>query len=281
MAWIELHQELREHRKIYACAESLKISRVTMVGTIVSLWLWALDNMPDGSLDGVSNRTIARVCDFPEKKADTFVKELASAGWLDKKGDTYVIHDWDEYVGKLMDRRKKDRERKKKSADIPQEFPRKSAEIPALQYPNSTITVQNQKIESHNNEGYVPEIPAPESHADEPADENAPFSGKLFTVFWDAYPRRIDRNGAWEAWKALRPDQQTGESILASLEAWKRSNQWTDDGGRFIPEASKFLYKEYWRATPPPPQAKGMPKGASGTLGAAELENIQRLLRED
>ena len=146
---------------------------------------------------------------------------------------------------------------------------------------NRKQTESEKEGEKENEKENEIEIEIENEDDKEQSESNAPFSGKLFTVFWDAYPRKIDRNGAWEAWKALRPDQQTGESILASLEAWKRSNQWTDDGGRFIPEASKFLYKEYWRATPPPPQAKGMPKGASGTLGAAELENIQRLLRED
>ena len=111
-------------------------------------------------------------------------------------------------------------------------------------------------------------------------ESNTSFSGKLFTVFWDAYPRRIDRKGAWEAWKTLRPDQQTGEEILRSLDEWKRSGQWQDEGGRFIPDASRFLLKEYWKAVAPPPKASGIPKGASGNLGAAELENIQRLLRE-
>ena len=54
MAWIELHQSLREHRKMFACAEVLNISKIEMVGTLVCLWLWALDNAQDGSLAGVS-----------------------------------------------------------------------------------------------------------------------------------------------------------------------------------------------------------------------------------
>ena len=114
----------------------------------------------------------------------------------------------------------------------------------------------------------------------EQSESNAPFSGKLFTVFWDAYPRRIDRNGAWDAWKQIAPDQNTGDSILQSLESWKKSSQWTEDGGRFVPDAAKFLTKGYWKSPAPAPRSTGVPKGASGTLGAAELENIQRLLRE-
>lgn len=255
LAWIELHQELREHRKIYACAELLKISRVTMVGTIVSLWLWALDNTPNGSLAGISNRTIARVCDFPEKKADALVNALTQTGWLDKSGNVLTIHDWNDYVGKLMDRRKKDRERKKKSTGTPQEFPRKSAQIPALQY--STITVPNRNNSARNT---VESAPA--------AEESAPHSGKPFTSFWDAYPSKIDREAAREAWKDLNPDPQTAAAILSALECWKCSSQWTEDDGRFIPNAAKFLSKGYWRSPPKP--------SADGTLKPRRLDEDER-----
>lgn len=272
MAWIELHQELREHRKVYACAEMLKISRVTMVGTIVSLWLWALDNMPDGSLDGVSSRTIARVCDFPEKKADALVNALAVTGWLDKSGDTLKIHDWNEYVGKLMDRRKKDRERKKKSSGNPMEVRRNSTQIPALQYPNSTLTVQNHTISAYDTETDTPA---------DAGDTPAPLSGKAFASFWDAYPKKIDREGAWEAWKTLNPSADVAEQIMSALAVYKTDSQWVDDGDRYIPRAAKFLREEYWKSPPRQPCGyKGIPKGASGQLGEAELENIQRLLRE-
>ena len=101
MAWIELHQGLREHKKLFACVDELKIGRMQMVGMLVSLWLWALDNAPDGSLLGISNRTIARVCDYPEKKADTLVAALCETGWLEEYEGSYRIHDWFDYAGKL------------------------------------------------------------------------------------------------------------------------------------------------------------------------------------
>lgn len=146
MAWIEVHQGLREHKKLYACAELLNISRVEMLGTVISLWLWALDNAQDGSLEGISTRTIARVCDWPEKKASALVEALVSTGWLDRDGDKLMIHDWMDYAGRLMERREKDRKRKKKGADasknsdgIPAELPESSSEIPVLPYPNRTL----------------------------------------------------------------------------------------------------------------------------------------------
>ena len=103
--------------------------------------------------------------------------------------------------------------------------------------------------------------------------------GRSFTAFWEDYPAKINREEAWETWKAITPDAQTVGRIKAGLEAWKRSPQWTEDGGRYIPSAAKWLKDRRWEVMPPAGKQK-VPMGASGTLGAAELEAIQRVLRE-
>lgn len=104
--------------------------------------------------------------------------------------------------------------------------------------------------------------------------------GRSFTLFWEDYPNKADRYDAWEAWKALNPDGETVRAIKAGLDAWKQSGQWLDDGGRFIPSAAKWLSKRRWECPPPPAAAgkKAVPMGASGQLGQAELEAIQRVL---
>lgn len=105
---------------------------------------------------------------------------------------------------------------------------------------------------------------------------------KAFTSFWEAYPNKADREDAWNAWRELNPDTQTVRSILAGLAAWKKSGQWQDDGGRFIPCAAKWLRKRRWEC-PPAPSTRGqaVPQGASGVLGQAELDAIKQTLREE
>lgn len=113
-----------------------------------------------------------------------------------------------------------------------------------------------------------------------PCAESKPQAeGRSFTAFWEDYPAKINREEAWEMWKAINPDAQTVGRIKAGLEAWKRSPQWTEDGGRYIPSAAKWLKDHRWEVLPPAGKQK-VPMGASGTLGAAELEAIQRVLRE-
>lgn len=111
------------------------------------------------------------------------------------------------------------------------------------------------------------------------AESKPQAEGRSFTAFWEDYPAKINRGEAWEMWKAINPDAQTVGRIKAGLEAWKRSPQWTEDAGRYIPSAAKWLKDRRWEVVPPAGKQK-VPMGASGTLGAAELEAIQRVLRE-
>lgn len=60
MAWIQIHQQLKDHRKVLAAADELDIEPAHMLGLLISFWLWAIDNAPDGSLAGISDRMIAR-----------------------------------------------------------------------------------------------------------------------------------------------------------------------------------------------------------------------------
>ena len=115
------------------------------------------------------------------------------------------------------------------------------------------------------------------SDANTPAP--APARGSSFAAFWEAYPNKINREDAWNAWKVLKPGADTVVEIMNGLEAWKKSERWTEDGGRYIPSASKFILDRRWKFAPIPGKQK-VPMGASGTLGAAELEAIQRVLRE-
>ena len=95
-----------------------------------------------------------------------------------------------------------------------------------------------------------------------------------FERFWDAFPVKEGKAPALEAWKTVRPQAQ---AVMEGLQRWKRSAQWTRDEKRFIPRPAKFLLEKQYLDHP----RMGIPKGASGELGAAELEAIEKILREE
>ena len=105
MAWIQVHQTLKDHRKLFDAADELEISPPHMMGLLISFWLWALDNAPTGKLDGITHRMIARAAQY-EGDAEKLAAALIRAGWLDEHEDGELeIHDWYEYAGKLIDQR--------------------------------------------------------------------------------------------------------------------------------------------------------------------------------
>ena len=67
-----------------------------------------------------------------------------------------------------------------------------------------------------------------------------------FDRFWAVYPRRVGKQDALKAWGQLNPDDDLVELIVAGVERWKRSEQWTKDEGRFIPYPATFLRGERW-----------------------------------
>lgn len=117
MAWIESHQALRDHPKVARLCRLLDCSRREAVGMLHLLWWWALDHAEDGDVSDYDALDLALAADW-EGDPEVFVKALLTCGpgrrdgFLEDDGDRLVLHDWWEYAGKLVARRRLDRERK-------------------------------------------------------------------------------------------------------------------------------------------------------------------------
>lgn len=116
MAWIESNQEVGRHPKTKKLARLLDISVVTAVGHLHYLWWWALDFAQEGDLDKYDECDIAEACMW-EGDEKLFVGSLIQSGFIDNKESILCIHDWYEYAGILIERRKSDAERKRQDRD--------------------------------------------------------------------------------------------------------------------------------------------------------------------
>ncbi len=67
--------------------------------------------------------------------------------------------------------------------------------------------------------------------------------GDAFDRFWACYPRKVGKGAAKKAFDRVKVPV---ESLLVALETQKRSEQWTRDGGRFVPNPSTWLNQERW-----------------------------------
>ena len=112
MAWIKSDESLSQHPKVDQLADSLDISNVEVIGHLHYLWWWALSYSQNGDLSRYQNR-VAAAANYKGDN-DFFIDCLVECNWLDRKGKTLKIHDWDDYHGALMDKREKATERKRK-----------------------------------------------------------------------------------------------------------------------------------------------------------------------
>jgi len=237
MAWIELHQTLPTNKKTIRLKNLLRIKVPQAVGHLCILWLWALDNAPDGDLSGFTADEIAEFAQWPGKSPEEFLGALISAGFVD---EDMRIHDWHSYAGKLVEKRKSDAERKRASRTSrtgrPADIPRTDAGHPRDGAGNSTVPNSTVPNSTEPNKGDIPPLPpmgdGPASPGDgetpkEPKPEPKPKRRKPSTLpkaqevrfnrFWDAYPRKESIGDAEKAWAKIAPDDALTDRIIEAV----------------------------------------------------------------
>lgn len=74
------------------------------VGIVVSLWLWAAKNAPDGDLSGFPERAIAQALGYQINYSKKLCQALVDTDWLDVDAEgCYSIHNWSRYAGRLIE----------------------------------------------------------------------------------------------------------------------------------------------------------------------------------
>ncbi len=117
MAWIELHQELAQHRKLDRLIKDTGLGRDAALGRLCLLWLWALQNRPDGDLSDLDAKRAAEIFGVTPRKAAPFLEALERCGFLDRAGESLRIHDWEDYTGRYSEIRRRNAERKRRSRE--------------------------------------------------------------------------------------------------------------------------------------------------------------------
>lgn len=69
---------------------------------------------------------------------------------------------------------------------------------------------------------------------------------EAFEAFWAKYPRKDGRKAAIRAWDKLKPDKALCRTMYAALSRQRKSKQWAEEGGRFIPHFSTWLNGRKW-----------------------------------
>ena len=81
------------------------------IGHMCLLWLWALDNAPDGDLSALPAKQLAEICQYAGHRTGDLAAALRTSGFVDADGR---LHDWGDYTGRLIDQRAASRERQRR-----------------------------------------------------------------------------------------------------------------------------------------------------------------------
>lgn len=226
MAWIKVYQALsNNHRKILHLMELLEIGEAETIGHLVCLWLWSLDNAPNGTLPAV-DLVIARAAKW-EKVAVYFVNALFTAHWIDRVKKQYVLHDWNDYIGELISKRAQNKERMRnaRAANVQSTCSERA-------HPRALARVEKSRVEKSR----VESTPLISPLGETPAD---------FQAFWNLYPRKIGKARAVKCWNALlklkATDRPSSDDLIAAATHYADYCQQHETAQEYIKHPSTFL----------------------------------------
>lgn len=98
---------------------------------------------------------------------------------------------------------------------------------------------------------------------------------RSFERFWEAYPKKVGKKAAGNAFMRVLVDTDT---LIAAIEKQKRSEQWTKEGGRYIPNPATWLNQGRWEDELP--AAKNGYQKHDEDLSPAMQAAVSRMLEE-
>lgn len=85
-----------------------------------------------------------------------------------------------------------------------------------------------------------------------------------FDTFWKSYPRKVAKGDARKAWTQTEKIRPSLDELIKSVEEHCKTEQWSKDGGAYIPHPSTYLRQERWDDV----LEIEAPKALSKTMGA-------------
>jgi len=73
---------------------------------------------------------------------------------------------------------------------------------------------------------------------------------KRFDRFWAVYPRKIGKGKAEDSFAKYKPDDELTDIMIQAVEVAKKTKEWKEDGGKYIPYPSTWLNQRRWEDEP-------------------------------
>ena len=153
------------------------------------------------------------------------IRELVEIGWWEETGDHYSIHDYLDYqlsrkqVAQLSNKHKENG-RKGGLAKAKRIASQPLANVYPLTNPNPNPNLKKE-------------------------DTLAPWQERV-TAFWTAYPKKKGKGNVEKWFKTHQPTEVLCTTMLAKLELLKKSGEWQEKNGKYIPHPFSWLNAKGW-----------------------------------
>lgn len=82
---------------------------------------------------------------------------------------------------------------------------------------------------------------------------------EAFETFWAAYPKKRKKLDALKAWQRLNPSSDLLAEMLSALKWQRQSEDWTKEGGQYVPLPATWLRAGQWMDEPEVQVAPALP----------------------
>lgn len=107
------------------------------------------------------------------------------------------------------------------------------------------ITEESQREDGDKKETPLPENNEKDAFADGGLYERQLFENR-FNKFWRNYPRKVERQRAYNVFQKIKPDDTLVRKMLNAIEVQKKTTRWKKDDGQFIPYPANWLEGRRW-----------------------------------
>lgn len=106
--------------------------------------------------------------------------------------------------------------------------------------PNQHLTTE-QEVKNIN----TPTLSSLRSERASPTGKTFP---QEFLDFWSAYPKKTGKDAAYRAWQTKKRERRLPaiDDLLEAVRKAKASDQWQEDGGKYIPNPATWLNQGRW-----------------------------------
>lgn len=246
--YIELHDSIFDSLKTQRLARAIDVQVELAVGLLCRLWHWGLrDADVDGNLPEATADEVAFICRWFGDGA-LFVEALVRAGFLVESGNRYRLHNWEKYGGKLALRKEANARKNRAFRErMTGTCESRDGHVTVTQqsrdgHATVTCVAREEERREEKNTSVCPDAGTHDATAPTQATTKAGKYTADFEAFWRAYPtrRRKEKPDAFKAWLQLTA-RYTVAQVMASLDAMKRSPDWTKDDGEYVPMPGRWL----------------------------------------